>query len=196
MSVPHGGNLLILPLAALANPFAERAKAPAPCQQSHQAQRSPTATSPVEGARARAGPSIRMLLSSCAHQHRQRMPVALQGAREGREVPSWEDMWGLAWQRVPPGCYSWAQTNGQCCITCTQPCQPPGSLFSRATRLDDTIWLRMTDPCWLFLISLFTPRCLQVVSLFVSSAAVSANTLRPPAEQSVPDIAAPAITAR
>lgn len=84
MSVLYGGILLILPLAALANPFAERAKAPAPCQQSHQAQRSPTATSSVEGARARAGPSIRVLLSSCAHQHRQRMPVALQGARKGR----------------------------------------------------------------------------------------------------------------
>lgn len=120
-SVPLGGNLLIFLLAALANPSAKRAEAPVPCQQSHQAQMSPTATSPLDGARTRACPAVCMLLSSSVHQHLQRTPVPLQGAWEGWEVPSREDAEGLAQQRVLLGCCSQAQTNGQCRITCTLP---------------------------------------------------------------------------
>ena len=127
-SVPLGGNLLILLLAALANLSANRAEAPALRQQSHQAQMSPTATSPADGARARAGPAVCMLLSSCARQHPQQTPAALQGAREGQEMPGQEDARGLTRQRVPPGCCSRVQTHGQCRITCTRPRQPPGAV--------------------------------------------------------------------
>lgn len=119
--VPLGGNLLFFPLAALANPPAERTEAPAPCRQPLQAQPSPAAAAPADGARAGAGPAVCILLSSCVRQHPQRTPVASQGAREGREVPGPEDAQGLTGQRVPPRHCSQAQTNGQCHITCTRP---------------------------------------------------------------------------
>lgn len=126
--MPLGGNL-IFPLAALANPSAKRAEALASCQQSHQAQVSPTATSPVDGTRARAGPVICTLLSSCVRQQPPQMPAALQGAQEGQEVPGQEDTWWLARQ-----------------VDATSPAPSPASaqapacsLSWREIRLDETI---------------------------------------------------------